>query len=123
LHFSVFIPLFWLKPLSLCWKVPELTKKINLLSDGCLLIVNNAGIINKNAKLWEIPKEEFDAVIDTNVKGTANCIRHFAKHMIQRGQGVIVNVSSGWGRAGAAEASYFLCLSTRPLKFSFTLLK
>jgi NAD(P)-dependent dehydrogenase (short-subunit alcohol dehydrogenase family) len=105
LHFSVFIPFFWLNPLSLCWKVLELTKKINFLSDGCLLIVNNAGIINKNAKLWEIPKEEFDAVIDTNVKGTANCIRHFAKHMIQRGQGVIVNVSSGWGRAGAAEAS------------------
>ncbi len=116
-------PSFWLKPLSLCWKLPGLTKKINLLSDGCLLIVNNAGIINKNAKLWEIPKEEFDAVIDTNVKGIANCIRHFAKHMIQRGQGVIVNVSSGWGRAGAAEASYFLCLSTCPLEFSFTLLK
>ncbi|CAK9201968.1 unnamed protein product [Sphagnum troendelagicum] len=71
------------------------------------IVVNNAGIINKNAKLWEIPKEEFDAVIDTNVKGTANCIRHFAKHMIQRGQGVIVNVSSGWGRAGAAEVSAY----------------
>lgn len=28
LHFSVFVPFFWLKPLSLRWKVPELTKKL-----------------------------------------------------------------------------------------------
>ncbi|XP_028762923.1 NADPH-dependent pterin aldehyde reductase isoform X1 [Neltuma alba] len=66
------------------------------------IIVNNAGTINRNNKIWELPVEEFDNVIDTNIKGTANVLRHFIPLMITRKQGIIVNMSSGWGRAGAA---------------------
>ncbi|XP_041010928.1 NADPH-dependent pterin aldehyde reductase isoform X1 [Juglans microcarpa x Juglans regia] len=66
------------------------------------IIVNNAGTINRNNKIWEVPEEEFDTVIDTNVKGTANMLRHFIPLMITRKQGIIVNMSSGWGRSGAA---------------------
>ncbi|XP_061363537.1 NADPH-dependent pterin aldehyde reductase isoform X2 [Gastrolobium bilobum] len=60
------------------------------------------GTINKNNKIWEVPAEEFDTVIDTNLKGTANVLRHFIPLMITKKQGIIVNVSSGWGRSGAA---------------------
>ncbi|CAN1140417.1 NADPH-dependent pterin aldehyde reductase [Linum perenne] len=66
------------------------------------IIVNNAGTINKNNKIWEVPEEEFDAVIDTNVKGVANVLRHFIPLMLPSKQGIIVNISSGWGRSGAA---------------------
>ncbi|KAF7842824.1 NADPH-dependent pterin aldehyde reductase [Senna tora] len=66
------------------------------------IIVNNAGTINRNNKIWEVPVEEFDTVMDTNVKGTANVLRHFIPMMITRKQGIIVNMSSGWGRSGAA---------------------
>ncbi|XVE91028.1 hypothetical protein DITRI_Ditri20bG0123100 [Diplodiscus trichospermus] len=66
------------------------------------IIVNNAGTINKNNRIWEVPVEEFDAVIDTNVKGIANVMRHFIPLMIPEGRGIIVNMSSGWGRSGAA---------------------
>ncbi|XWS18030.1 hypothetical protein CRYUN_Cryun32bG0007200 [Craigia yunnanensis] len=66
------------------------------------IIVNNAGTINKNNRIWEVPVEEFDAVIDTNVKGIANVLRHFIPLMIPKGRGIIVNMSSGWGRSGAA---------------------
>ncbi|XP_030539363.1 NADPH-dependent pterin aldehyde reductase-like [Rhodamnia argentea] len=66
------------------------------------IIVNNAGTINKNNKIWEVPVDEFDAVIDTNVKGIANVLRHFLPPMTQRKRGIIVNTSSGWGRSGAA---------------------
>ncbi|XP_062178091.1 NADPH-dependent pterin aldehyde reductase [Alnus glutinosa] len=66
------------------------------------IIVNNAGTINRNNKIWEVPEDEFDAVIDTNVKGIANMLRHFIPLMIARKQGIIVNMSSGWGRSGAA---------------------
>ncbi|XP_019463306.1 PREDICTED: NADPH-dependent pterin aldehyde reductase [Lupinus angustifolius] len=71
------------------------------------IIVNNAGTINKNNKIWEVPEEEFDNVIDINLKGTANVLRHFIPLMItnnkkQGGGGIIVNMSSGWGRSGAA---------------------
>ncbi|KAL3026661.1 hypothetical protein AAZX31_03G006000 [Glycine max] len=71
------------------------------------IIVNNAGTINKNNKIWEVPPEDFDAVMDTNVKGTANVLRHFIPLMIaaKKMEAVIVNMSSGWGRSGAALVS------------------
>lgn len=71
------------------------------------LLLNNAALINENAPLWEIVAEDFDSVIDVNIKGTANTIRHFLPAMIEQQSGVIVNFSSGWGRSTSAEvASY-----------------
>ncbi|HKI69819.1 MAG TPA: SDR family oxidoreductase [Verrucomicrobiae bacterium] len=69
------------------------------------LLLNNAGLVNKNARLWEISAREFDGVIDVNLKGTANVIRHFAPEMVKRRSGVIVNFSSGWGRSVDAEVA------------------
>lgn len=69
----------------------------------CMIVVNNAGTINKNNKIWAVSAEEFDMVIDTNIKGIANVLRHFLPLMIERKHGVIVNISSGWGRSAAAE--------------------
>ncbi|HLH56667.1 MAG TPA: SDR family oxidoreductase [Verrucomicrobiae bacterium] len=69
------------------------------------LVLNNAGVINKNASLWEISAREFSEVIDVNVKGFANIIRHFAPAMVKARRGVIVNFSSGWGRSTDAEVA------------------
>jgi NAD(P)-dependent dehydrogenase (short-subunit alcohol dehydrogenase family) len=69
------------------------------------LLLNNAALINRNAPLWRVPAEEFSAVIDVNIKGVANVIRHFAPPMIERGSGAIVNFSSGWGRSTDAEVA------------------
>jgi len=69
------------------------------------LLINNAGVINKNARLWEVSAPEFSEVMDVNVKGTANVIRHFAPGMVKRNSGVIVNFSSGWGRSTDAEVA------------------
>lgn len=63
------------------------------------LLINNAGVINEPASLWEIDADEFDHVIDVNVKGIANVIRHVVPAMAERGSGVIANLSSGWGRS------------------------
>ncbi|HEX4145979.1 MAG TPA: SDR family NAD(P)-dependent oxidoreductase [Pirellulales bacterium] len=77
-----------------------------VLADGAPdLLINNAAAINRNALLWDVPVAEFDAVIDVNIKGVANVIRHFARAMIERGQGVIVNISSGWGRSTSPEVA------------------
>ena len=71
------------------------------------LLLNNAAVINENAPLWEISADEIDQIIDVNIKGTINTIRHFVPAMIARQSGVIVNFSSGWGRSASAEvASY-----------------
>jgi NAD(P)-dependent dehydrogenase (short-subunit alcohol dehydrogenase family) len=67
------------------------------------LLLNNAALINKNAPLWKISGAEFSRVIDVNLKGVVNVIRHFVPAMIERGRGVIVNFSSGWGRSTDAE--------------------
>ncbi len=66
------------------------------------LLVNNAALINEAAPLWAVPAAEFDALIDVNVKGVANVIRHFVPAMVARRSGVIVNLSSGWGRSAEA---------------------
>ena len=63
------------------------------------LLINNAALINHPSDLWRVPVDEFDAVIDVNIKGVANVIRHFVPGMVASGEGVIVNLSSGWGRS------------------------
>jgi NAD(P)-dependent dehydrogenase (short-subunit alcohol dehydrogenase family) len=69
------------------------------------LLINNAAVINRNAPLWEVPASEFDLVVDVNLKGVANVIRHVVPAMIERGSGVIVNLSSGWGRSTSPEVA------------------
>lgn len=69
------------------------------------LLLNNAALINANAPLWTVPAAEFDQVIDVNIKGVANVIRHFVPAMVARGVGVIVNFSSGWGRSTSADVA------------------
>jgi NAD(P)-dependent dehydrogenase (short-subunit alcohol dehydrogenase family) len=69
------------------------------------LLVNNAAVINENAPLWKVSAAEFERVIDVNIKGVANVIRHFVPAMLARKQGVIVNFSSGWGRSTSPEVA------------------
>ena len=69
------------------------------------LLLNNAATINRNAPLWNVSADEFSNVIDINIKGVTNVIRHFVPAMIARGSGVIVNFSSGWGRSTDAEVA------------------
>ncbi|XP_023548518.1 NADPH-dependent pterin aldehyde reductase-like [Cucurbita pepo subsp. pepo] len=71
------------------------------------IIVNNAAVYHGHLKMWEVPEQEFDYVIDVNIKGTTNVLRHFLPLMIPKNQGVIVNLSSIYGRTGAALASAY----------------
>jgi NAD(P)-dependent dehydrogenase (short-subunit alcohol dehydrogenase family) len=69
------------------------------------LLVNNAAVINGNARMWEVGVEEFSRLIDVNVKGIHHVCRAFVPAMIRAGRGVIVNVSSGWGRSTSPEVA------------------
>jgi NAD(P)-dependent dehydrogenase (short-subunit alcohol dehydrogenase family) len=69
------------------------------------LLINNAALINRNAPLWQVLPEEFEAVIDVNIKGVYYVLRHFLPSMVARRQGVIVNISSGWGRSTSPEVA------------------
>ena len=68
-------------------------------------LINNAALMNTPAPLWRVPAGEFNRLIDVNIKGVANVIRHFVPAMIERKLGVIVNLSSGWGRSTSPEVA------------------
>lgn len=65
------------------------------------VLINNAGITKDNI-LPLMTEDEFDQVIDTNLKGTFNCCKHIARRMIKQKQGRIINISSVVGLAGNA---------------------
>jgi NAD(P)-dependent dehydrogenase (short-subunit alcohol dehydrogenase family) len=69
------------------------------------LLINNAAVMTTPAPLWCVPPDEFDHLIDVNVKGVANIIRAFVPAMVARKSGVIVNLSSGWGRSTSPEVA------------------
>jgi len=73
------------------------------------LLINNAALMNTPAPLWQVPAAEFDRLMAVNVNGTANVIRHFVPAMVQRQTGVIVNLSSGWGRSTSPEVGPYCC--------------
>lgn len=69
------------------------------------VLICNAAVMNNPAPLWKVPAQEFNRLIDINVKGVATVIRHFAPHMIARGSGTIVTLSSGWGRSTSPDVA------------------
>ena len=62
------------------------------------LLVNNASLINHRAPLWELAADEFDQVLSVNVGGVVNVLQAFLPAMVGTGTGIVVNVSSSWGR-------------------------
>ncbi len=70
------------------------------------ILVNNAGITRDNLIL-KMSEEEYDTVLDTNLKGAFLCMKHAAKIMLRQKNGRIINISSISGIAGnAGQANY-----------------
>ncbi|MGM9965909.1 MULTISPECIES: 3-oxoacyl-ACP reductase FabG [unclassified Rummeliibacillus] len=75
--------------------VSEILKEFNKID----ILVNNAGITN-DAMLWKMTAEQFDQVIDVNLKGVFNCTQAVVPSMIANGYGKIINTSSVSGVYG-----------------------
>lgn len=70
------------------------------------ILVNNAGI-TKDGLLMKISEEDFDKVLDTNLKGTFNTVRFVSRQMLKQKSGRIINMSSVVGVSGnAGQANY-----------------
>ncbi|WP_035293000.1 3-oxoacyl-[acyl-carrier-protein] reductase [Clostridium sp. KNHs214] len=65
------------------------------------ILVNNAGI-TKDTLILRMKEEEFDKVIEVNLKGAFNCLKHVSKIMMKQRSGKIVNISSVVGLVGNA---------------------
>ena len=63
---------------------------------------NNAGIIEPSSHLHEIAEEDFDEVIDVNLKGVFLCMKYEISYMLENGGGAIVNHSSFSGLRGGS---------------------
>ena len=57
------------------------------------ILVNNAGI-TKDGLLMKMSEEDYDSVLDINLKGTFNCIKHISRQMLKQKGGRIINLSS-----------------------------
>ncbi len=70
------------------------------------ILVNNAGITKDNL-LMKMSEEEFDQVLDTNLKGAFHTIRHASRYMLKQRSGKIINIASVSGVLGnAGQANY-----------------
>jgi len=67
------------------------------------VLVNNAGIAGVNKPTHEITEEEWDKVINVNVKGVFFCTKYVIPYMRKAGGGSIINMSSIYGLIGAAD--------------------
>lgn len=70
------------------------------------ILVNNAGVTRDNL-IMRMSEEDYDAVLDTNLKGAFNMIRHLSRSFIKQRGGKIINISSVSGVLGnAGQANY-----------------
>ena len=70
------------------------------------ILVNNAGLTRDNLSM-RISEEDWDLVVDTNLKGAFNCIQAVLRPMIKQRSGKIINISSVAGLMGnAGQANY-----------------
>jgi len=70
------------------------------------ILVNNAGIV-RDGLILQMSEEDFDSVIDTNLKGAFNMIKHTYSHFMKKRSGRIINITSIIGLSGnSGQANY-----------------
>ena len=69
------------------------------------IVINNAAVINNTASLWKVPTDEFQQLVDINIVGIHNVISHLVPTMVENRNGIIINLSSGWGRSVSPEVA------------------
>lgn len=72
---------------------------------GCDILVNNAGVLGRHAALDGVDLEDWDRLMNINLRGPFLCTRAFGAHMLARGRGSIVNIGSiAAGKPNASSA-------------------
>jgi NAD(P)-dependent dehydrogenase (short-subunit alcohol dehydrogenase family) len=70
------------------------------------ILVNNAGVTYRKY-IVDTSTEEYDEIMETNVKGMFFCTKYALPHLLKRGEGRIVNMSSGAGKHGIPKLSIY----------------
>jgi NAD(P)-dependent dehydrogenase (short-subunit alcohol dehydrogenase family) len=84
-------------------QVRSVTKMVRQKFGPVTVLVNNAGISGVNKPTHEVTSEEWDYLMNINVKGVFFCTKHAIPQMIEAGKGSIINLSSIYGIISAAD--------------------
>lgn len=97
--------------------VQEMTDKIIAEHQKIDILVNNAGI-TKDGLLMRMSEEDWDAVIDTNLKGVFNMTKSVTRHMMGKRYGKIVNITSVVGITGNPGQSNYVASKAGVIGFT-----
>ncbi len=89
---------------------------------GIDILVNNAGI-TRDSLLIRMKEEDWDNVIDTNLKGVFNCTKGVVRHMMRARHGSIINISSVIGITGNVGQSNYAAAKAGIIGFSKSMAK
>jgi 3-oxoacyl-[acyl-carrier protein] reductase len=98
------------KSLSIELFQADVTKRaqVDAMVDYCInqfgkidILINNSGVSQQKI-FTDISEDEWDYMINVNLKGVFNCTQSVLKHMIREKSGKIINISSIWGMVGAS---------------------
>lgn len=84
------------------------------------ILVNNAGIFTESL-VENMSAEDWDRVIDTNLRGTFLCTRAFINPMLERGDGRIINIASQLGQIGGVSAAHYAASKAGVIGFTKSL--
>jgi 3-oxoacyl-[acyl-carrier protein] reductase len=102
--------------------VAELMAQINDRLGTLDILVNNAGI-TRDGLLMRMKEEDWDRVMDINLKGVFNCTRTASRIMMRKRSGKIINISSVIGIAGNAGQSNYAAAKAGIIGFSKSIAK
>jgi len=86
-------------------QVEEMTNKVIAEFGRVDILVNNAGISPGTPPIPDLTEDDWDKVIDINLKGTYLCCKSVSKHMIEKQSGSIINIASIEGLGAVRRAS------------------
>jgi NAD(P)-dependent dehydrogenase (short-subunit alcohol dehydrogenase family) len=99
--------------------VDEVLRNFNKMD----ILVNNAGIVGPVQPVWEYPVEDWDRVMDINMKGTFLCCKATLPPMLKRESGRIVNIASISGKEGNPRMSAYSSSKAAVIAFTKALAK
>lgn len=90
-----------------CDQVAAWAKVTLLRSEPPDMLINCAAIMGTSAALWETDPQEVSQLVDINIKGIYFVLRSFLPAMVERGSGIIINMSAYWGRTTSPQLAPF----------------
>ncbi len=98
-------------------EVTDLYKSVKEAFGPVEILVNNAGVI-RQCPIALLSEEEWDSVVDTNMKGTFTCTRLAVRDMMRVKWGRIIMISSDAGRLGEAMGSHYAASKAGTIGFA-----